>query len=343
MTEQQVASSGTSSSSRSWQLLPLPPMYTVSTAQQHVSYHSSCPSNSTGTNTSHHPMQQLSMQPLVAAQQAYLHHFSPLRHSCAGTLLFIPSVTEPAAASFTSPALASTSDINSSSPSTSTFVTSISSSNAHGANSSTSSSSSSSSHASSGQHAHEQRSLKEVLHNAGVRALGGGLPGAAAMVVQVRVRAALPGLLLPALSTLRSSNLEAMHSRASCTPNHLSDDAATPGCAHRLLMAAESSLVWQRHGYRRQLSAPCVLQVVSLMWLRTTVNYQYRYGTSTRVALRTLYADGGVARFYQGVGPALLQVSSRAACCQHTHKQGNAGNILGATPWRLLSVIHAVD
>lgn len=46
------------------------------------------------------------------------------------------------------------------------------------------------------------------------------------------------------------------------------------------------------------------------MWLRTTVNYQYRYGTSTSVALRTLYADGGVARFYQGVGPALLQV-----CC----------------------------
>jgi hypothetical protein len=50
------------------------------------------------------------------------------------------------------------------------------------------------------------------------------------------------------------------------------------------------------------------LQVLSLMWLRTTVNYQYRYGTSTKVALRTLYADGGVARFYQGVGPALLQV-----------------------------------
>lgn len=44
------------------------------------------------------------------------------------------------------------------------------------------------------------------------------------------------------------------------------------------------------------------------MWLRTTVNYQYRYGTSTSVALRTLYADGGIARFYQGVGPALLQV-----------------------------------
>lgn len=44
------------------------------------------------------------------------------------------------------------------------------------------------------------------------------------------------------------------------------------------------------------------------MWLRTTVNYQYRYGMSTRAALRTLYQQGGVPRFYSGVGAALLQV-----------------------------------
>lgn len=50
-----------------------------------------------------------------------------------------------------------------------------------------------------------------------------------------------------------------------------------------------------------------VVQVGSLMWLRTTMNYQYRHGTSTGQALRTLYAQGGVPRFYQGVTPALLQ------------------------------------
>jgi len=50
-----------------------------------------------------------------------------------------------------------------------------------------------------------------------------------------------------------------------------------------------------------------VLQVSSLMWLRTAMNYQYRYGTGTRETIRTLYAEGGVSRFYRGIGPALLQ------------------------------------
>lgn len=44
-----------------------------------------------------------------------------------------------------------------------------------------------------------------------------------------------------------------------------------------------------------------------LMWMRTTVNYQYRHGTNFPTALRTLYADGGIPRFYRGVLPALVQ------------------------------------
>jgi hypothetical protein len=54
-------------------------------------------------------------------------------------------------------------------------------------------------------------------------------------------------------------------------------------------------------------AAAMVIQVGSLMWMRTTMNYQYRYGTGTMEALRTLYADGGVVRFYRGLGPALIQ------------------------------------
>jgi hypothetical protein len=50
-----------------------------------------------------------------------------------------------------------------------------------------------------------------------------------------------------------------------------------------------------------------VLQVTTLMWLRTTMNYQYRYGTSTLEALKSLYKEGGIVRFYRGYGPALVQ------------------------------------
>ncbi|KAL3775021.1 hypothetical protein ACHAW5_007287 [Stephanodiscus triporus] len=49
------------------------------------------------------------------------------------------------------------------------------------------------------------------------------------------------------------------------------------------------------------------MNVGLLMWMRTTVNYQYRHGTSFPVALRTIYADGGIPRFYRGVIPALAQ------------------------------------
>lgn len=49
------------------------------------------------------------------------------------------------------------------------------------------------------------------------------------------------------------------------------------------------------------------VQVLSLMWLRTTINYQYRHGTGTLTAFKFLYKEGGVRRFYRGVGPALFQ------------------------------------
>ena len=39
-----------------------------------------------------------------------------------------------------------------------------------------------------------------------------------------------------------------------------------------------------------------VTQVLLLMWLRTTMNYQYRYGASTKEALDTLWSEGGVRR-----------------------------------------------
>jgi hypothetical protein len=49
------------------------------------------------------------------------------------------------------------------------------------------------------------------------------------------------------------------------------------------------------------------VQVLTLMWIRTIINYQYRYGTTFRQAFKTLRNQGGIRRFYQGVGFALIQ------------------------------------
>lgn len=49
------------------------------------------------------------------------------------------------------------------------------------------------------------------------------------------------------------------------------------------------------------------IQVITLMWLRTTVNYQYRYGLSMGAAIIELYKQGGIQRFYRGLPYALLQ------------------------------------
>ena len=44
-----------------------------------------------------------------------------------------------------------------------------------------------------------------------------------------------------------------------------------------------------------------VAQVLSFMWLRTSMNYQYFNGGDLRSALTTLWAEGGIGRLYQGV------------------------------------------
>jgi len=50
-----------------------------------------------------------------------------------------------------------------------------------------------------------------------------------------------------------------------------------------------------------------IFQVLSLMWLRTCMNYQYRYGGTLLSSLRILYAEGGIPRLYQGLPFALIQ------------------------------------
>lgn len=50
-----------------------------------------------------------------------------------------------------------------------------------------------------------------------------------------------------------------------------------------------------------------LVQVITLMWLRTVVNYQYRYQMTMREAIADLYSKGGIVRFYKGLSFAIIQ------------------------------------
>jgi hypothetical protein len=49
-----------------------------------------------------------------------------------------------------------------------------------------------------------------------------------------------------------------------------------------------------------------VVQVTSLMWMRTTMNYQFKNGGQFISTLKLLYSQGGITRFYRGLVPALI-------------------------------------
>ena len=48
------------------------------------------------------------------------------------------------------------------------------------------------------------------------------------------------------------------------------------------------------------------IQVSSLMWMRTTMNYQYTNGGTFLKTIPKLYNEGGIPRFYRGLVPALM-------------------------------------
>jgi len=138
------------------QLLPYAAMYSTGSTR------SSCrsrDSTSTINSSVHQSYPQLPRLTSPLLQQSRLLQYTHPWTPC------IASVSEPAAASVTSTARSRSSQ-----------------SAAH--NSSTSDTSSSSSSTGSPHEPSKARSMAEVLHSAGVRALGGGLPGAAAMIVQ---------------------------------------------------------------------------------------------------------------------------------------------------------------
>ena len=53
-----------------------------------------------------------------------------------------------------------------------------------------------------------------------------------------------------------------------------------------------------------------IIQVSSLLWLRTINNYQYKYGTPLIDTFKLLYKNGGFIRFYRGYVPSMFVASS---------------------------------
>jgi len=91
-----------------------------------------------------------------------------------------------------------------------------------------------------------------------------------------------------------------------------------------------------------------VFQVSSLMWLRTTMNYQFKNGGTTMGTLKLLYGEGGFMRFYRGYFFALMQGPiSRfgdTAMNHFANQYFHDSNVfirtgigsMGATGWRIL-------
>lgn len=50
-------------------------------------------------------------------------------------------------------------------------------------------------------------------------------------------------------------------------------------------------------------------QSLSFMWISTAAAFQYRSGTSMVDAFRTLYAQGGIPRFYNGLIPTVMHIT----------------------------------
>lgn len=88
--------------------------------------------------------------------------------------------------------------------------------------------------------------------------------------------------------------------------------APAEGKSEKPLGEVLKEAAWKASGGGIAGAGAMAVNVCALMWMRTTVNFQYRYGMGTFEAMRHLYNDGGrglggIRRFYQGIGPALFQ------------------------------------
>eukprot|EP00557_Chaetoceros_sp_GSL56_P006806 CAMPEP_0176494486 /NCGR_PEP_ID=MMETSP0200_2-20121128/10129_1 /TAXON_ID=947934 /ORGANISM="Chaetoceros sp., Strain GSL56" /LENGTH=437 /DNA_ID=CAMNT_0017892261 /DNA_START=14 /DNA_END=1325 /DNA_ORIENTATION=+ len=103
--------------------------------------------------------------------------------------------------------------------------------------------------------------------------------------------------------TIKSSSTKATGTTMSSSiTNTASASATTPTIQQIVQQSAQKAISGGKAG-----ATASVVQVFSLMWLRTSMNYQYRYGGTLTSSLKTLYTEGGVGRLYQGLPFALVQ------------------------------------
>lgn len=103
--------------------------------------------------------------------------------------------------------------------------------------------------------------------------------------------------------TIKSSSTKVTGTTMSSSiTNTASASATTPTIQQILQQSAQKAISGGKAG-----ATASVVQVLSLMWLRTSMNYQYRYGGTLTSSLNKLYTEGGVGRLYQGLPFALVQ------------------------------------
>jgi len=82
----------------------------------------------------------------------------------------------------------------------------------------------------------------------------------------------------------------------------MADSKPTPSFSEIMSNASKKALSGGLAGMGAQ-----AINVLTLMWMRTIMNYQYRFGGTFMEVTSKLWAEGGIVRFYRGLGPGLIQ------------------------------------
>ena len=115
---------------------------------------------------------------------------------------------------------------------------------------------------------------------------------------------------VPILSFPSSLETELSNNATEATTGHHRGDSETTRNSimvqQKSSSGVEKTILAVRDGVAASMAS--IVSVFLLMWLRTSMSYQHVKGVTMAVAIRELYADGGIGRFYRGLLPALIMM-----------------------------------